>query len=490
MKFQGFVGPSYTLNSVNVDSQRCVNLYPEIIESGAGKEGQTAYLKSTPGLQKVITVGAGPIRCVHVDYAGRILVASGNVLYLVSYNGTTWTSTNRGFFVTSTGPIIAASSDTTTVLVDGTSNYIHNWDPGQLLDGLLLFNQLSYIGVAAATWVVFLDGYFIFNKAGTNQFFVSGYNKLTFNPLDFASAEGDPDKIIAFMTNYRDLWIFNEKTIEVFIRSSNPDFPFERASSGFIEKGCLAPNSVAKLEGFIVWLGRDSFGQAMVYAATGLNPQRISTHAVEQAIQKYANPKAARAYTYQSGGHLFYVLNFAEATWVYDGSTKMWHERAYTNAGNLERHRGEVVAFSPDLDLHLVGDYANGNIYKFSDSYYTDDMNPITRLRSFPHVSSDRKRLFFHSLEIDMETGVGLNGAVLGSDPQVMLQWSDDGGHTWSDETWTSAGGQVGGIGDFKKRVIWRRLGKSRDRVFRIAITDPVSVTLLGAELDIQPGVK
>ena len=84
MKFTGFIGPAYTLKSVSVDAQRCINLYPEKIESGNGKEGSIAYLKSTPGLELLLTVGAGPIRLTHVDSIGRILVVSGNKLYRVA----------------------------------------------------------------------------------------------------------------------------------------------------------------------------------------------------------------------------------------------------------------------------------------------------------------------------------------------------------------------------------------------------------------------
>jgi hypothetical protein len=83
-----------------------------------------------------------------------------------------------------------------------------------------------------------------------------------------------------------------------------------------------------------------------------------------------------------------------------------------------------------------------------------------------------------------METGVGLDGGVQGSDPKAMLQWSDDGGHSWSNERWAG----VGKIGKAKKRVIWRRLGSSRDRVYRVMISDPVKVVLIGAEITTEGG--
>lgn len=71
---------------------------------------------------------------------------------------------------------------------------------------------------------------------------------------------------------------------------------------------------------------------------------------------------------------------------------------------------------------------------------------------------------------------------VQGANPQVMLRWSDDGGHTWSNEHWES----MGRIGQYGYRTIWRRLGmteKLRDRVYEVSGTDPVKVSIMGAEL-------
>lgn len=66
--------------------------------------------------------------------------------------------------------------------------------------------------------------------------------------------------------------------------------------------------------------------------------------------------------------------------------------------------------------------------------------------------------------------------------PEIMLRWSDDGGHTWSNEHWRP----MGKVGEYGTRVIWRRLGmttKLRDRVYEISGTDPVEINIMGAEL-------
>ena len=327
--------------------------------------------------------------------------------------------------------------------------------------------------------------------AVTNQFYVSNWGSVNVDPLSFASSEGDPDKIVGGIVLNRSLLIFNEETTEIWAVSGNADFPFEIISGGFIEKGCLAAGSIAKIGGFAFWLGRDKAGQGQVYAASGLNPQRISTYAIEQAISKYENPELAKAYTYSDGGHEYYILNFDEATWVYDLSTKMWHEWAgIDESGNFVRHRIQTSTFFTDYRLNLSGHFNAGDIYHIDPNVYKDDQDYIVRMRIAPHLSAGGKRVFYNSLQIDMETGIGLDGNVQGSDPQMILTWSNDGGHTWSSEVSASAGKKIGGIGDFKKKVKWNRLGSAYDRVFKLKTNEPVPITIIDAEIEIEVGAS
>jgi hypothetical protein len=196
----------------------------------------------------------------------------------------------------------------------------------------------------------------------------------------------------------------------------------------------------------------------------------------------------AIGYTYQQDGHAFYVLIFptAQTTWVYDVATGAWHERAGWLNGNFVRHRSNCQAVY-DGQI-VVGDFENGNIYAFDLTDYSDNGQIQKWLRSWralPTGTNNLKRTAQHSLQIDCESGVGTNTGQ-GSDPQMMLRWSDDGGHTWSNEHWTS----MGKIGEYYRRVIWRRLGmtlKLRDRVYEISGTDPVKLAIMGAELNVTP---
>ena len=225
----------------------------------------------------------------------------------------------------------------------------------------------------------------------------------------------------------------------------------------------------------------------MVVRSAGYQAQRISTHAIELAIQGYSRIDDAVGFSYQSEGHEFYVLTFptGNATWVYDAGTQLWHERLWRDpvAATLNRHRAQsVMAFAGRI---IVGDWENPYLYEWDLDTYTDDGGILPAIRQVPHQASENNIWqFFHKLWLDMETGIGLNGAVQGSDPQVSLCWSNDGGHTFGTEVWASAGK----IGEYKRRVNWRRLGRSRDRVFRVLMTDPVKRCWIGAGCEITEG--
>jgi hypothetical protein len=218
----------------------------------------------------------------------------------------------------------------------------------------------------------------------------------------------------------------------------------------------------------------------------GYQAQRISTPAIESVIRGMAATDIlkARSWVYQQGGHLFYCLNLPTtgSTWVYDVNTGLWHERTYLNISSIERHRADchAVAFGENI----VGDYVNGKIYALDPSKYTDDGISIVRERTAPHITKELKNIFHSRFQLDMETGVGTEAIGQGSNPKAMIQYSDDGGHSWSNERWAG----IGALGERKTRVIWRRLGATIDRVYRIRISDPIKVVIIGAELELEEG--
>ena len=467
------LGQAYVARSVNAADNRMVNLYPEATPENGKDAG---FLNRAPGLRLLATLGAGPVRGLW-QFDGYGYAVSGNTLYKID---SAWTATVLGT-VSGTGPVSMSDNGTQLFVACNPDGFIYNSSTN-------VFAQITDPDFAGAVTVGYLDGYFVFNQPNSQSIWVTQLlDGSSVDPLDFASAEGSPDGLVSIIIDHREAWLFGTNSVEVWYDAGNADFPLERIQGAFNEIGCAAPYSVAKLDNGLFWLGADARGNGIVYRANGYTGQRISTHAIEFAIQSYPTISDAIAYTYQQEGHAFYVLIFptGNATWVYDVATGAWHERAGFSNGQFMRHISNCqMNYNNEI---VVGDYANGNIYAFDLDVYADNGAEQKWLRSWraiPSGQNNLKRTAQHSLQLDCETGVGLNTGQ-GSDPQAMLRWSDDGGHTWSNEHWTS----MGAIGSYGTRAIWRRLGmteKIRDRVYEVSGTDPVKVAIIGAELTVS----
>lgn len=468
------LGSSYVTRSVNAADNRMVNLFPEIVPEG-GKEA--AFLNRAPGLTLLATVGNGPIRGLWA-MGSYLYVVSGSTLYKVD---SAYTATSLGT-VTGTGPVTMSDNGTQLFVACNPDAFIYN-------TSTLVFAEITDADFTGAGTVAYLDGFFVYNEPGSQRIWVTSLlDGTSVDPLDFASAEGSPDGVVGIIVDHRELWVFGTNSTEVWYNAGNPSFPFGPIQGAFSEIGCAAPYSIAKMDNTVFWLSSDARGYGMIYRAQGYTGQRISTHAVEWQIQQYGNISDAVAYTYQQDGHAFYVITFpsANATWVYDASTQAWHERAGFSNGSFTRHRSNCQAFFNHITV--VGDYEDGSIYEMSLTTYDDNGAVQKWLRSWralPPGQNNLKRTAHHSLQLDCESGVGLNSGQ-GEDPQVMLRFSDDGGHTWSNERWVS----IGAIGAYGTRAIWRRLGmteKLRDRVYEVSGTDPVKMVIVGAELLVSP---
>jgi len=520
-----------------------VNLFAEAVPEGSGGK-EAGFLLRCPGLRLLATVGDGPIRGLWVTN-GVAYVVSGNEFYSLN---TSWVATLIGS-VSGTGPVSMADNGTQLFIACNPLSYIYNTSTA-------VFAQITDVDFPGAGSVGYLDGYFVFNEPNSQKFWVTSLlDGTAVDPLDFASAEGYPDDVIALIVDHREIFLFGTTSVEVWYNAGTPDFPLARIQGAFLEVGCEAAYSVAKLDNSVFWLGSDARGRGIVYRANGYTPARISTNAVEYAIQSYGNISDAIGYTYQQDGHPFYVLVFpsAQATWVYDVSTQLWHERAGFENGQFTRHRSNCqTSFNDEI---VVGDYEDGRVYAFDLDIYADDDQIQKWLRSWRALATGQnnlKRTAHHSLQLDAETGIGLNAypaysaedlatesgniivaefvqgylttqagdqlvteandannplvtqvqpaadyngyaldtesysAAPGYDPQVMLRWSDDAGHTWSNEHWRS----MGKLGAYGTRTIWRRLGmteKIRDRVYEVSGTDPVKIAIMGAELFVTP---
>lgn len=460
-----FAGGEFEARAPNVNAQRTINLYPEVTQSG-GKNKIVLY--STPGLNRQTAMGVGPIRSNGVQFKDKLYFVSKNELYSID---TSNTATKVGTLNTENPRCIMAAGRDYLMVVDGTNGY--TWDDSTFS----VISDGDYPD--SATHVTYLDGYFIVNEAGSDEWKISANEDPTsWDALDFATASSRPDDVLAHQSYDGDLYMVGEQTVEIYDNTGNEDFPFERYPNGILDYGIEAPFSIAGGRSGLFWLGRTQEGAIQVLQAAGLQVQPVSNPSLENEIEGLIKTDDAIGWVYAQSGHTFFWMTFptANRTFVLDVGNGLWHERQYGASG---RHRANGHGY---LDgSHYVGDYESGNIYTLDLDKYTDNGEEIHRIRRSPVVHKDRKRMFVHAIEVEFEAGVGLTTGQ-GSDPQAMLQISKDGGHTWTDEIWRP----IGKIGEYNARTMWRKMGIMRDFIVELTVTDPIPVTMIAAYAQID----
>lgn len=459
-----FVGSSYQMDALSFGIQRSINLYPIITEVANTKS--VSALRKASGLRLFTTAGGGPIRGCLSSTAGRAFVVSGNDFTEILADGTTIV---RGSLTSATNRVSLAENSTQIIIVDGVNGWIFNKDTN-------VFTQITSPNFPQCGIVSFQDGYFLTVAIGTQQFFISNLNDgLTWDALDFTSVESNPDDLNSVLSDNGNVWLFGNRSVEIYQNTGNAAFPFERINGAVIQTGCAAPFTVQKFDNTIAWLGVDEQGRGIVWKSEGYEARRLSTQAIERRIDESEDFTDSYAWVYHEQGHIFYCLQVRglDTTLVYDGSTGEWHERSFKDpvTNTMQQHRGSCHFFFNQLNL--IGDRETGAIYDIDLSYYDDAGDEMICERIAPHYQDEKRLTSYAAFELDMEIGIGLNTGQ-GRDPQIMLQYSDDGGRTWSSELWQT----IGRLGDHFNRVVWRQLGRGRDRVFRVIISDPVFVQI------------
>ena len=442
----------------------------------------TEYVIQSVGTSNFVLVGAA------ANEVGVVFTATGTTTG-------TGVCTNANQFTISSGTVSTAT---------GTLQIVNN------------FREIStaYTGTnfPKSTTVTFLDSYFIVNVFGTKQFWLSGsYDGFYWDPLQFASKEAYTDNLQAVTVDNGALVLLGAASQEYWQNTGAYPFPLQRIAGSPTDVGLVAVRSYARCAGQLFYLGRSRRGGISVIRVENYRCIPVSTPDLDFLFNSYKSPEDAIAYSYRFTGHDFYVISFqAQAkTWMYDATSDVWSE---LTSGAESRHYGlRSTQFQNEI---YVSDYRNGNLYTYDVNTYTDNGDYIARELITPHffASTSFDKLHIYRLRLDMEQGTGNATRLaptqvevfltteddsaltteIGQDmisgydtenvpviynPQIMLQVSRDGGFTYSNEMWTT----FGQAGEYLKRAEWRRLGVSRNYVFKFRITDPVKVVMMSA---------
>ena len=355
------------------------------------------------------------------------------------------------------GPVDMTQTLTQLVIGDGAQLYVWN--------GTALTTVSNF---SVGDSVAFIDQRIVFPVRNTQTFQWSALGDASsLNPLDFKSAEGSPDKLLAVLAVNRELLMLGESTGEIWHSVDPPDV-FIRSPSEYLQVGVAAARSALLVADTPMWLGLDDTGQAQVMAGRG---QRVSTRAIEERFEGL-NLTGARAFTFNWQAHQFYCLNVAnvDTTLAFDLTFKQWFELAELVGGDYQHWRPTCHAFA--YGNHYFG-ADDGIIYKMDPAVNNFAGSVKCRDRISPVTSSpDMHRLRFSSFEILADKGT--NGTVL-------FRSSDDNGFTWNNWHYDSAGA----IGKYRDRSIFRRLGHARDKVFQARMTDDAPWNPVAANVEI-----
>lgn len=496
--FHGFVGPSYQTPARTASVERSVNWFVEREESGGSKAPLT--LLPAPGCTEI--VAASVARAAdHVDASsgGRGIYAINDEVFLVVGHHLFVLSQSAGAFtltdVTGTNELLgsdpvgfATSGFTSREIMVAAGNAI--WRYGPPADDLTGERSLSSVQTLAESdgqfsKVHFMSNRFVALDVSASKIWVSGLrNGASWNALDVAQRGQAGDKLVGSIVLDNQLWLFGTQTGEIWHDIGAADFPWAPVPGAFFQVGCLAPDTIVEVLSSVCWLGSQESGSGIVWRAGAgdPNPIRISTHAIESAIADYNHPEEAVGWTYQLGGHAFYILTFPRdnATWVYDVSTGLWHERpAHQVSPTSVRETALRMQFhAKAFNRNLVLDRSSAAVYEIDPKSSRDAGGALLRrVRRAPVLGFERNRVAYSELHLDVETGVG--AVDLTQVPVINLRFNDFGGRgPWT----TDDPAKVGPTGVYNE-VMWRRLGESRARVFEVWMSDEVPVSIVGASL-------
>ena len=460
-----FAIQSYKDGASPHSSQRTVNAYATIHPSNA-KTKSRVKVTGGPGIREWAECGDGPVRAL-IEIGSTAYAVSGGEFYEIDENGT---SHLRGSGISGIAPVSIDGTETQIAIVNGSLGYVYTI-------ATKVLSQISDADFQSAASVAVLNSVFVYDWLGTNKFFISATsNANNYDALDYATAEASPDPVVCVQNRNGTLMIFGAHSIEAWDHTGASDFPFTRIKGATVDRGIAGPLATTNEDSSRFFLGDD----LVFYRLNGLQLRRASTHPLEEIWQKYSTVDDAICFPLPINGHKFLCLTFPteNATFIYDIATDLWHERVSWDPSGIE-NRWRINCSVSCYNRVLVGDNNSGKVGILDSDTFTEFGNPIITTLVSPPLYRDGQQMSVPAFEVDIETGVGLaNGQ--GSDPQIMMDFSLDGGKTYtSAQLWQT----MGSIGNTDTQLRWTELGSGREYVFRLIISDPVKRVITGARV-------
>lgn len=426
---------------------RCLNVYYEKTPQGPGEYA----MLSRPGLEERFSVGKGPIkglfRAPGVEN-NAIFAVSGSHLYRRVKNSGVEHVTG-GF---TADRVRFAASDDQLVVIGGTVKVYNGSTVSNVPD-------LSSVDVSD---VAELGQRFYYAQRFTDTVWFSALGDATdVDSLNFFTVEEHPDAVVGMVALNGEMVFFGRKSFSIYSQTGDADAPLATAPGRGGEKGCLAQDSIVKIDNSVIWVSHEG----IVVRLSNI-PKRISTHWIESHIRLCEDQSDIRSWELIFDGHTFYVMTIpGRGTFLYDIGEDKWTQWASWNRVRFRIRCG--ICFDGE---NWLGDDVFGQIWRLRSDKYKDEDDPIQRVVSTA-VPQPSGNVRCDVVGLQCVRGQGSN---LDRNPQVEMRYSNDAGNTWS--KWRSR--DLGAKGEFDTKAIWRCLGliSSPGRGFEFRTSAPVKV--------------
>lgn len=459
-------GQFYESRSLAIAAESTTNMYFEQVPNGSSSEALLSWYG-----KKSFSSGAGANRGIfHMPWNNHVYMVNGTSLVKVASDGTR----------TTVGTI--AGSDR--CVFDASSSYLYIVTAGTVYrtDGSTV-STVSDADLESPDSVAHLNQHLIYDGNGGRFVTSDSGDGSVIQDLNYAVAETYFDDLVRVYVFQQTLYLFGTESVEAWYNSGVGTPPFDRYEGAQRTVGIAGVHAVTNTDQAVYFLGADRF----VYRLEGFNPVPVSTVAINNAIASYSDVSDCFAYSLKLQGQTFVVFSFptANKTWAFSQDTGAWIKLSSGQFGNRDISNGYCYAFGK----HLVSDYRNGNLLELDPDTHTDNGDTWIRERITPPVYSglaaqSGKLVFYNSVKLIVNSGDALASGQ-GSDPQVMLSYSDDMGRTWSSQLYRS----MGALGSYEKEVNWHCLGSSLQRIFKIRFSDPIAFHLIRMEAEVEVGV-
>lgn len=383
------VGGAYSDDTRPWTVQDTVNYLVVNAERPGGRSKK--MLRGVPGL---VTFSASlPESSVRGLYVaeGRLFAVVGTTLYRIATDGS---ATSLGT-IPGVGRCVfthnQVSGGNQVVIGNGQSGYVFNTTDDTL-------TQITDEGFPGFRSVDFADQYIIGVEPFGRYWFHSDLADATsYSTLDRAEAEKAPDRIQQAIATGSDILVLGERTGQFFYNTGEAAGTFQNRSGAEMDVGAGSPYTACRLDNTVYWLGNDG----SVYRLNGYVPQRISTHALEQAISR-CTLSDAYAFTFEDNGHKCYLLTFPDGqTWCFDAATQEWTRRE-----SYGFNRWRVSALVKWGRHWIAGDFINGRLYQLDWRVQSEADEPLERRRITGVLHDDQNRMIVNAVEFVFDTGM------------------------------------------------------------------------------------